>query len=247
MSEQRVCYPRLGLSSALEEWSGLRHLSLSEMGERGDKATVLGAEFYPMAMGRCTDADLRNVRQAVLSAAIANGYPESSRKIDFDRDVSRFLYLNMSILPSDAASAEIWTFINLRVLPDIAVWRFGREGSDGWEIAEERLFSKDRTVFGRLWWRACILGPDLAAQFGEDISVQLLERPKTTGYPPLARSIAERLLRAEKQHQSTDFLRDVMKRFTRTLAVISIFQMSPTQIDSFVDEIFLESEEAWSR
>ncbi|MFC7861356.1 DUF6339 family protein [Arthrobacter koreensis] len=247
MSDHLVCYPRLDLSTALVEWGELRYLSLSEMAERGSKATVMGAQFYPMAIARCTDADLGRLRQSVLEAAVMNGYPEGSRKIEFDKDVSRLLYENMSIMPSDAASAEIWTFINLRVLPDVAVWRFGREGGDGWDIAEERLFSKDRTVFGRLWWRACILGPGLASRLGEDISVQLLERPRTTGYPPLGRAIAERLMQVEKRYQTTEFLRDVMKRFTRALAVISVFQMSPAQMKSFVNEIFLESEDVWSR
>lgn len=245
MSAQLVCFPRLSLSHALDDWSAIRRLTLAEMRERGDAGTVTGAEFYPMAMARCTDEDLMKLRQEVVAAANQQGYPGNSsidQKRKFDKAASRVLYEVMNILPSDASSAEVWTFINLRLLPDIALWRFGRQGSEGWDIAEERLFSKDRTVFGRLWWRACVLGPDLAEQFGEDILVQLVERPNISGYPPLARSIATRFLHADVRYQSTQFLRDVMKRFTRSLAVISIFQMSQTQMDSFVNDIFLESE-----
>lgn len=245
MSTQLVCFPRLSLPNALEDWAAVRELTVAEMRDRGDAASVAGAEFYPMAMSRCTDEDLRELRQAVVSAATQRGYPSTSTKDqrrEFDKAASRVLYDFMKILPSDAANAEVWTFINLRLLPDIAMWRFGRQGTDGWEIAEERLFSKDRTVFGRLWWRACLLGPELSEQFAEDLSVQLMERPKISGYPPLARSIAKRFLRGDARYQSTQFLRDVMKRFTRSLAVISVFQMSQDQMDSFVDDVFLEGE-----
>lgn len=247
MSGNLVCFPRLSLPHAWEAWNDMRNLTLAEMRDRAAAATVTGAEFYPMAMSRCTDEDLERLRQVVSSAASKHGYPINSTKDsrrEFDKIVSRVLYENMNILPSDASNAEVWAFINIRLLPDIAVWRFGRQGSDGWEIAEERLFSKDRTVFGRLWWRACLLGPELAEQFGEDLSVQLLERPRISGYPPLVRSIASRFLLADTRYQDTKFLRDVMKRFTRSLAVISVFQMSQTQIDSFVNEVFLESEQA---
>ena len=231
----------------MEDWVAVRELTLAEMRARGDAASVNGAEFYPMAMSRCTDEDLRQLRRAMVAAATQRGYPSIStqdQRREFDKDASRLLYGCMNILPSDAANAEVWNFINLRLLPDIAMWRFGRQGNNGWEIAEERLFSKDRTVFGRLWWRACLLGPELAEQFGEDLSVQLIERPRISGYPPLVRSIANRFLIGDAQYQSTRFLRDVMKRFTRSLAVISVFQMSQTEMDAFVDAVFLESESA---
>lgn len=247
MTAAPICFPRLPLSQAVTTWQDLSRKSLDEIAEFAAAVSTAGAAFYPVATGRCTDSDLAELRRAVVNAARAHGYPGRAKdKTSFDQAVSKILYEKMNILPSDATSVEVWNFINIRVLPDVLIWRYGRKSVDGsrWEVTEERLYAMKRTTFGRLWWRACLLGPDLSQRLAEDESVQLIERPLITGYAPLARAIATRHLATISTTRRMDLLRDAMKRFTRRLVVISVFHMSDAQIRELVDDVFLESQEA---
>lgn len=248
MSDAPICFPRLPLTQAVVAWSELRILSLPEIGQLSSTVSTTGAEFYPVATGRCTDSDLTDLRAAVVAEARSHGFPEmdlARQKTEFDQAVSKILYERMNILPADAASVEVWNFINIRVLPDVAIWRYGHRSDDGarWEVKERRLFAMNRTIFGRLWWRAFLLGPEISMRLKEDESVQLVERPRIGGYAPLARAIATRHL-ASVSTKRMDLLRDAMKRFTRRLVVVSVFLMSEEQIAELVDDVFLESQEA---
>lgn len=248
MSGAPVCYPRLPLPQAAAFWSELRTFSLEEIGQLASSMSTTGAEFYPVATARCTDADLTKLRSAVLEEARSYGFPDmdlARQKTEFDQAVSKILFERMNILPADAASVEVWNFINIRVLPDVAIWRYGQKSGDGtrWEVNERRLFAMNRTIFGRLWWRAFLLGPEISMKLKEDESVQLVERPRIGGYAPLARAIANRHL-ASASTNRMELLRDVMKRFTRRLVVISVFFMSAEQIAELVEDVFRESQEA---
>lgn len=221
---------------------------MEEISQLSSTVSTTGAEFYPVATARCTDADLKELRAAVLVEARFHGFPNmdlARQKTEFDQAVSRILYERMNIVPADAASVEVWNFVNIRVLPDVAIWRYGQKSQDGarWEVNERRLFAMNRTIFGRLWWRAFLLGPEISASLKEDESVQLVERPRIGGYAPLARAIATRHL-ASVSTKRMDLLRDAMKRFTRRLVVVSVFLMSDEQIAELVEEVFLESQEA---
>ena len=249
MNATPVCFPRLPLAQAAAIWNDLRVQSFEEIGHLTSSITTAGAEFYPVATARCTDGDLAELRAAVVAEARLHGFPDmdqARQKTEFDQAVSRILYERMNILPADAASVDVWNFINIRLLPDVAIWRYGHRSGDGarWEVTEARLFAMTRTIFGRLWWRAFLLGPDIAVRLKEDESVQLTERPLICGYAPLARAIANRHLSTFSTGKRMMLLRDAMKRFTRRLVVVSAFLMSEDQIADLVEDVFLESEQA---
>lgn len=244
-----MCFPRLPLAQAAAIWNELRVQSLEEIGHLTSAATTAGAEFYPVATARCTDSDLTELRAAVLAEARSHGFPDmdqARQKTAFDQAVSKILYERMNILPADAANVDVWNFINIRLLPDVAIWRYGRRSGDGsrWDVTEARLFAMTRTIFGRLWWRAYLLGPDIAVRLKEDESVQLTERPLICGYAPLARAIANRHLSTFSTGKRMMLLRDAMKRFIRRLVVVSVFLMSEEEIAELVEDVFLESQEA---
>lgn len=233
---------------AAAAWDELRILSLEEISQLSSSISTTGAEFYPVATARCTDDDLTELRAAVVEEAQSHGFPSmdvAKQKTEFDQAVSKILFERMNILPADAASVEVWNFINIRVLPDVAIWRYGQKSGDGmrWEVNERRLFAMSRTIFGRLWWRAYLLGPEIAIKLKEDESVQLVERPRIGGYAPLARAIATKHL-SSVSTKRMDLLRDAMKRFTRRLVVVSVFFMSEEEIAEFVEDVFRESQEA---
>lgn len=249
MNSILMCYPRLPISDAASLWNELRVKSFDEISEFSMSATTLGAVFYPMALARCSDEDLAQLRSAVLFEAKLHGFPHPvpvSRRVDFDQAVSRVIFERMDILPADAANAEVWSYINVRLLLDVLVWRYGRQSEKGdrWEVAEDRLFSMTRSAFGRLWWRAFLLGPEYSGRLREDEAVQIVERTRVTGYPPLARAIAAQHLTTDSKEKRMLLLRDAMKRFTRKLVVISVFQLNTQQISDLVRETFEESQVA---
>ncbi|CAM5732904.1 hypothetical protein SALBM311S_10310 [Streptomyces alboniger] len=53
------------------------------------------------------------------------------------------------MVPAEAASRDVWAFMALVLLPDVAFWRYPQPPRD-------RVLGTDLTrhVFGRLWWRA---------------------------------------------------------------------------------------------
>ncbi len=157
---------------------------------------------------------------------------------DFDRPATRILHETMNIIPADAASEDVWNFLSLIVLPDIAVWRFPAR-------ADERLLGRPRNTFRRLWWRGETVGADLIDGpngLGEDELVNIMERATLAANPRtaalLARVIVER--GSEAPTGRSELMRDVSKRFLRHQAVINVDVISDSEVqqilDSCVDE-----------
>jgi hypothetical protein len=94
----------------------------------------------------------------------------------------------MGILTADAGSDDVWSFVTLVLIPEVAPWRFPSRN-------EERLLGGNRNTFQRLWWRAWSLGPDLtshpsgAVPFGEDDYVQIMERTRIGGNTRIAKAV----------------------------------------------------------
>uniref|UniRef100_UPI003FA793CD DUF6339 family protein n=1 Tax=Streptomyces sp. GSL17-113 TaxID=3115365 RepID=UPI003FA793CD len=63
--------------------------------------------------------------------------------------VAAALHTNMRLVPAEAASGDVWAFLALVLLPDVAYWRYPKPPGD-------RILGTDLTrhVFGRMWWRA---------------------------------------------------------------------------------------------
>lgn len=253
MNDRSVrCFPRLAVGHGAVVWNELRTQPLSGLSKFAEAASILNAEFYAMATDRANDEVLHTLRQAVLITAEQFGFPNPVRKQQqtaFDRAVAAVLHENMRILPADAACNDVWVFINLRLFPDIVAWRYGawNDREQAWQVAYERIFKINRTTFGRLWWRVELLGIEGARGLLEDEAVQLVERPRIAGYRPLAFEIAQRHITSTESPQRMELLRDVMKRLTRQLAVVSVFSMRQDQIKELVDEVFRASAEALSR
>lgn len=246
------CFPRMGVTRGATLWDELRAQPLSELSKSADGVSVENAEFYAMASERATDDDLMTLRRAVIAIATQFGFPRQVRKQQqtaFDRAVAAALHENMRILPADAACNDVWVFINLRLLPDVVVWRYGSwNGNEhSWHVAYDRIFKISRTTFGRLWWRVELLGVEGAQGLLEDEAVQLVERPRISGYRPLAIEIAHRHITSTESSQRMELLRDVMKRLTRQLAVVSVFAMHQGQIKELVNDVFVASTEAMSK
>ena len=244
----KFCYPRMTQGRGAHQWEIIRKLSIVEA---GSLALVGPAEwsYYPLARRRQEREGLVEIRFNILKTAEEMGFPNPVRaggKGRFDRIAANQLYSMMNILPADAASPDVWTFMNMMVFPDITMWRYGQwsESIDSWTLAPDRMFALNRSVFGRLWWRAHIFGPEIASNLGEDEIVQILERPRLGGNPELARILGRSLLDTALTSPSIprmNLLRDVMKRLGRKMAVVSAHSLSPAELRDFVEETFRES------
>ena len=185
---------------------------------------------------------LERLAMTVRDCARRFGYPDSmkqgdQRLVEFDKSLARALFGEMGLVPSEAAVPEIWTFMAVRLLPDVVAWRW-QQGFN-----EERWIGRTlvRHTFGRLWWQAYALG--VPTQYGRDFSLldaltesdlnQIFERRSIGGNAELARALAVELTDpriASSSLPRRDVVRDVTKRVSRLIPFTSFPALDETQL-----------------
>ncbi|XUL88396.1 DUF6339 family protein [Streptomyces galilaeus] len=144
-------YPRLLAEQARPLFEEYRHLSTAELA--GRVATSHDSAVYVATGGdRVSPSRLKELRAGVVDLAKSAGFPDDSdrtRNAEFDLRLAALLHAEMGMVPAEAASRDVWAFLALALLPDVAFWRYPQPPGD-------RVLGTDLTrhVFGRLWWRA---------------------------------------------------------------------------------------------
>ena len=214
-SEPLLIYPRLLRPTALNVLSEIEGRPPEELRLAGSTSHP-GIEYYATG-SRVSKERLREIAAAVRKKADELGFPGppgTAGQGRFDRAMPPLLYKQMRIVPADAASEGVWSFLTLILLPDVAVWRFPQQ-------TQERLIGRPRNVFRRYWWRAHSLGAspgDPASELGEDQLVQIMERPSICGSRKLARRFARIVIRAAASNPGVGIeplMRDAAKRLVR--------------------------------
>lgn len=138
----------------------------------------------------------------------------------------------------DTFQSEVWSYITIRVLPDLALWRWP-------DNAPERYFGNpERNAFQRLWHRSFILGPELGSELQEDEAISIFERMEALGSNkniavPLARRIVKyRLNRSKSEPGSSEVTSQVVVRLRRAMAVTNIVSLSEREIEKLIDDQF---------
>lgn len=193
--------------------------------------------------GRPVDPEkLLDLRDTIRSVAVQAGYPGALRRGSeqlFDRPCGTALFERMMIVPADAASEDVWTFLSLVLVPEIGPWRFP-------ERAEDRMLGRPRNVMRRLWWRAWALGPDLdfspdgCTPFGEDEFVGIMERPSIGGNPRTARAVRDAIWRLELARTGfgrSDLAREVTRRFRAFMSHIAVDALDDRELHGLLDEV----------
>lgn len=238
-------FPRLQMTEAarrLAEYSSLSPVQLVSRAETSCDRQY----WYPTApvAERVPKEVLEQFQEEVRRIASGFGYPTTAagRAVDvnaFDRDLCGSILDLLPMIPSEAATEGVWSFLSLVVLPDIAFWRFPNRGQ---REDYDRILGKPRHVFRRLWWRAYILGggaAGLAARLGEDEAVQIQERTRLGGNRHLARMIAEVHLDQEVESgPRMHIMRDAMKRLKRLHAFVAFHSLDEAEVRSVVEEVF---------
>ena len=188
---------------------------------------------------------LLQVRDGVRRIATERGFPEPlgrGYEWTFDSAAGRELHRTMHIVPADAASEGVWSFLSLVLLPEIGPWRFP-------DRAQDRLVGRPRNVLRRSWWRAHILGEDLDAApagqqpLGEDELVQIMERSTLAANPRIARAVRDGIVRGAGRITAprSEFVRDLTKRVLRLTPFVALDVFDDQALEDLVDELIEQS------
>lgn len=222
-----LLYPRLLPSRAKALATEYRDLEPAELSARWatrDESAV----FVATGGTRVNDDKLRHLRELVVDLAKESGFPAEhsvEQRGMFDLQVARMLHREMRIAPAEAAAGDVWAFLALVVLPDVAKWRYP-------SLVGDRVRGTDLTrhVFGRMWWRAQLVytpsDPDPYAALnvlGEAAFDQIYARRNALGGSPhLIKSILWVWDTLDfKVLPEREILRDFLKRLLRLAPLVS--------------------------
>jgi len=165
---------------------------------------------------------------------------------DFDRIFTRIaseIFHDMS--PIDGFNKDVWSYITMRVLPDLALWRWNVNKTD-----ERFLGGSERSCFQRLWLRSYVLGGNLASQLQEDEAVNIFERPEALGgNRRLSLAIANYIVsnrgvidsNSGEKIISTEIVKQTAKRLRRAMSVEVVQTMTDAELEKHVARTFGET------
>lgn len=246
-----LVYPRLLPPVAQSRIKKLQALPITELPDRNPGDLDLDAFVFSATGGsRVKTEKLVDLRKNLLELGRRQGFPNpvpTRARNAFDAAAAELLKREMEITPNEASKPGIWPFLCCEILPDLVRWRFP---GDRGETGTERFSDGVRNTFGRLWWRALVLGGPEESEsspldlLGEDEMVQLMERPGLRGNSILARAAAHRLGELgnrEPRLPRMDLMRDVQKRFIRLQPFISYESLGEREIQELVEQVFSEA------
>ncbi|MGI5286173.1 DUF6339 family protein [Nonomuraea polychroma] len=242
-------YPRLLPGTANEL---LDRYQAMEIGAIREAASLRhpGAYFAATGGGLASDDHLQELSHKVRAKAEVYGYPlpaSEEQRSSFDREAAVVLYQVMDMVPAEAAAGDVWTFLAVRLLPDVVVWRFPKDTRERW-LGRGLV----RHALGRLWWQAYTLVDDqhgeadysLLNSLAESELNQVFERRSIGGVPPLARAVVRTLSGPQLAGipiARRDVVRDFIKRTRRLVPFTSFLSMSADSLRSRMDLVLHES------
>lgn len=242
-----LLYPRLLADRAKVLHDEYRNCPIAELTRHA--ATRHNAAVYVATGGdRVSEAGLSDLRERVVALAREAGFPQlpsRSALARFDLALAPALHTGMNLAPAEAAAGDVWAFLSLVLLPDVAHWRFPRPPRD-------RVLASDLTrhVFGRLWWRAQLVH-DLAAKrpyealeiLGEAAFDQIYARRKALGGSPHLVSAILRVWNSLSFEgvRERDVLRDFLKRLLRLAPFVVFEALSRDELDRELRVVASES------
>ena len=244
-----VTYPRLPSAVAKALLREQRELPVEELG-CGIVTSHPKQEWHPTVPARVTKKALSELRSTVLDISYDHGFPEPQPRGShtlFDRELAIYLSEQMNLVPAEAAVGGIWSFISLVLLPDVAAWRYPDRHQQRFIGSDTMIGTSNRHVFGRLWARAYVFGPDLLPRLIEDNFEGILGRPTFGGNIRVARAIAATMVRVTAERRVTnsqELLRDALKRIRRLAYIVSFNGLEGDELRDLIYEVFSASADA---
>lgn len=247
MMQPGIYYPRLTQKASIQV---IRRMLNSTVPELSKLASISHEKQFFYDQSKSIDlAELGKLRDELIEIAQGVGFPNTALsdkdKSKFDSLSAKVLYDRLNLLLVEAAADEVWNFFTMVVLPDLAKWRFPNTRN---ALTYERWLGTDRNVFRKLWWREATLGWELSSRLGEDQVVAIMERPRLSGNPDLARAMAGAFLRVSLKYG--DVPREKVMRLgalsvRRRVPFIAFEALSSEQTEELVADIFEEAIEAY--
>jgi len=240
-----ISYRHLSMDTALAELQDVKSggIQILEALERDD------FHLRPFTDNGVSSERLLEARRTFLKQiGIESGNTEELKisEGEFDRiftRISQELFFDMS--PIDGFNRDVWSYITMRVLPDLALWRWRKNKTD-----ERFLGGSERSCFQRLWLRSYVLGGELASQLFEDEAVNIFERPEALGgNKRLSLAIVNFIVEnrgvvdsnSSERIISTEIVKQAAKRLRRAMSVQVVQTMTDSEIDKHVARIFGET------
>ncbi|MGV9451136.1 DUF6339 family protein [Streptomyces sp. NPDC003635] len=246
-------FPRLLAEQAKPLFEEYRYLSIAELA--GRVAYAHDSAVYVATGGdRVSTTQLRHLRAGVVDLAKSAGFPDDSDRAnnaEFDLRLAAQLHAETGMVPAEAASRDVWAFLALVVLPDVAFWRYPQPPKD-------RVLGTDLTrhVFGRLWWRAQLVRasddpePYSALKIlGEAAFDQIYARRAALGGSPhMVRAILRVWRDLDLQGlNERETLRDFLKRLLRLAPFVLFDGIEEHALDDELRAVAQESVDAQRR
>lgn len=248
-------WPRLDVDEAQITAARIFQLTPDDAGE-SVSTSVEGLRFYPTAPTRVTKSDLDALRAEVIDLAEHHGFPgnrDLRAKPSFDQELAVLFARSMPMLPVEASDDEIWAFLTLKVLPDVAIWRWpASEDADELEIGEDdparpqiatrmdRFLGRRRGVFRQAWWRAHLLGAERCTRLDEDNFINLTDRISLTGDARIAPIVVDTHLRlvSEPGYDRRYGLRRALVLIGRLFGRLAVEALSDDEVRGLIEDAF---------
>jgi len=240
-----ISYRHLSLDTALSELLDVKSggIDVLEAIERDD------FHLRPFTDSGVTSERLLEARKTFMTEIGAGSGNTEDIKVstsEFDRIFTRISHeLFFDLSPIDGFNRDVWSYITMRVLPDLALWRWNINKTD-----ERFLGGSERSCFQRLWLRSYVLGGELASQLFEDEAVNIFERPEALGgNKRLSLAIVNFIVsnrgivdsNSNEKIISTEIVKQTAKRLRRAMSVQVVQTMTDSEIEKYVARIFGET------
>lgn len=160
---------------------------------------------------------------------------------EFDRRLTTEILNLLPISPDQAAKANFWDLFTAFMAPGPAMWRYKIKDTGDSLLDRHTGANLARSTYARLWWRAYLLGPELANQLGENQHSQLFERSATLGIGNvIPRAIAQAVvdLKAMPAPRPTingdTLISETGKRLVRKFATVNVGAMDDAELAQYV-------------
>ncbi|MGV0387969.1 hypothetical protein [Corynebacterium sanguinis] len=224
----------------------VKHFSGMSIARIRVEVSIHSERAYPPAVSRqiSSSEDHDRWRSEIVSLAEEFGFPHrtATKSVSysaFDANLGNLLNSSLRLTPSEAGVEEVWNFLTLVLVPDVAAWRYPNNSGNP---LYDRWLGRPRNVLRKAWWRSYCLGPNLNLEIGEDEGVAVMERPTFGRNPVLAQMIVSEHLqrKGSANYSDTDLLRKVMVRLGAFASIVNLDCLPEPDLRKLVSEVYSE-------
>lgn len=235
-------YPRLGRADVESEIARIERA----IATGGTAQPFPDGGHHPGAIFPATGTPVPAQRLRDLHEAVADTLPQETARKRGDRDRLFDIAVGGALAKwfdsegrGGASHPDVWPYLTLVVLPDLAVERFGPDANG--HLPHDRYRSGRRNVFQRLYLRSSILGEllsDPELPLFEDELVGLIDRNLSSDHR-LARMVSAQIAALDRSTNRRDVVRTGFKALQFELRVTDVAAMEDEPLRELLGELFI--------